>query len=70
MSDEQPAQEPWTPTIWGMSCPFNKQGVPVVGNFGRSIRTVVIMPVETWTRLCKEHPSLGAQKFNVGTFGD
>jgi hypothetical protein len=56
--------------IWGLSCPFNKQGVPVVGSFGSRIRQVVIMDVATWTALCKEHPTLGATEFEVGTYGD
>lgn len=56
--------------IWGMSCPFNKQGVPVVGSFGSCIRNVVIIPAETWTALCKEHPTLAATEFEVGIYGD
>ena len=28
------------------------------------------MPVETWTRLCKEIPDLGTRQFEVGTTED
>ncbi len=63
----EPTPPVWEPTIWAFHCPFTKAGAPSVGSFGSSIRPVVIMPVATWTRLCKEIPALASMKFNVGT---
>lgn len=53
--------------IWVLHIPFNKQGAPVVGNFGRTIAPVVIMPMATWTRLCQQIPELGRMQFEVGS---
>ena len=61
-------QEKWKPRIWALSMPFNKQGVPVTGSFGSRIGQVVVIPMATWTRLCKEHPSLATQEFEVGAY--
>ena len=54
--------------IWALTCPFTKQGVPVMGSFGSQIRQVVIIPVATWTRLCQEIPGLAATTFEVGSY--
>lgn len=54
-------------TIYALQCPFSKRNFPVVGSFGSLIREVVIIPVETWSQLCREIPGLAAAKFNVGT---
>ena len=54
--------------IWSVACPFNKKGFPVVGSFGKTIRNVVIIPTDTWTRLCREHPTLAATQFEVGHY--
>jgi hypothetical protein len=32
------------PRIWALHCPFTKTGFPVLGNFGRTIRPVVVDP--------------------------
>jgi hypothetical protein len=53
--------------IWAFHCPFNRHGVPVLGNFGGSIKPVVILPMATWTKLCREIPELGQRQFDVGT---
>jgi len=52
--------------LWASACPFDKRGTPVLGTIGASVGNVVVMRVETWTALCKEHPSLGETKFDVG----
>lgn len=56
------------PRIWAMHCPFRKTGSPVLGTFGAKVRPVVILPMETWTALCREIPELGAKQFEVGSF--
>lgn len=53
--------------IWAFHCPFRKTGSPVLGSFGATIRPVVIVPMETWTKLCREIPELGARQFEVGS---
>jgi hypothetical protein len=35
---------------------------------GSTVRPVVILPMETWTALCREIAALGAKQFEVGTF--
>lgn len=50
-----------------MACPFTKRGFPSVGNFGASVRNVVIFDMATWTQLCKDVPQLQTTKFEVGT---
>ncbi len=54
--------------IWVLHCPFTKSGVPNVGNFGSTVRPVVILPLETWQKLCAVLPSLAAEQFEVGTY--
>lgn len=61
MADETP-----TYRIWMMHCPCRKTGSPVVGTFGRTIQPVVIMRMETWTRLCQDVPQLQTTMFDVG----
>lgn len=51
--------------IWPTPIPFNKQGWPVVGNFGKEWRQVVVMDAETFKRLIAEHPSLATAQFEV-----
>lgn len=53
--------------IWCLHCPFTKKGFPVLGNFGATIAPVVVLPMATWTKLCKEIPELGKRQFEVGT---
>jgi len=55
------------PRIWAAHCPFNKQGTPVLGSFGSTVRPVVVIPMATWTKLCKDIPELGAMQFEVGS---
>jgi hypothetical protein len=52
--------------IWVLNCPFTKSGFPVMGNFGRTIRPVVIIPTATWRQLCQENPALATTQFEVG----
>lgn len=56
--------------IWSLQCPFNKHGVPVMGSFGSTERTVIVMTVTTWSELCKRVEGLATQRFEVGTYGD
>lgn len=56
--------------IWNLEAPFTKTGFPVVGSFGRTIRPVIIMEVETFQRLVKEHPSPETAQFKVGELTD
>lgn len=55
------------PVIWAVHCPFRKNGTPVLGTMGAEIRGVIVIPVETWTALCREIPALGAKQFTVGS---
>lgn len=64
MSDQEVKAHPIR--IWALHCPFSKSGFPVLGSFGSTVRGVVIIPVETWTKLCKEIPDLAARQFEVG----
>lgn len=73
MADEQPPQPPPAtitpfPRIWTAYCPFNKTGAPVLGNFGKEVRGVVIMEIATWNKLCADIPALQTTQFEVGTF--
>lgn len=56
--------------IWALHCPFKKDGFPSVGNFGATVKPVVIMSMETWKRLCADVPQLQTTQFNVGTYVD
>lgn len=40
---------------------------PNLGNFGSTVRPVVILPLATWTKLCQEIPELATMQFEVGT---
>ena len=53
--------------IWAMWCPFRKTGSPVLGSFGATERQVIIIPVESWKKLCAENPGLQTRQFEVGT---
>jgi hypothetical protein len=54
--------------IWAAHCPFKKNGFPSLGTFGATVKPVVIMSMETWTRLCKDVPQLQTTQFEVGTY--
>lgn len=54
--------------IWPTPIPFRKDGTPVVGNFGPTIRQVVIIEAETFKRLIAEHPSLTTARFEVAEY--
>ena len=54
-------------TVWSTEAPFRKDGFPVVGTFGATSRSVIIMTRETFKRLVDEHPSLSTAEFRVGT---
>lgn len=56
------------PRIWTAYCPFRKTGSPVLGNMGATVEAVVVMKMDTWTRLCREVPALQTMQFEVGTF--
>lgn len=59
-------KEPYT--IWVDVCAFRKDGTPITGNIGSSVRRVVIIESETWNRLVADVPRLGTTNFRVGTF--
>lgn len=54
--------------IWALWCPFNKKGFPVLGSFGSTERSVVIIPMETWNQLCADNPGLQTTQFDVGHY--
>jgi hypothetical protein len=61
-------EPPKLPRIWAAHCPFRKSGSPVLGNVGATIRPVIVMEMDTWTRLCQDVPALQTMQFEVGTF--
>lgn len=62
-ADEIEAPAPYR--IWPESMPFRRNGTPVVGNMGSSVRRVVIMDAETFKRLVSETPALATARFEV-----
>ncbi len=54
--------------IWVLPCPFRKDGAPSLGTFGKTIRNVIIVPIDTWEKLCAENPALAATQFEVGGY--
>ena len=54
--------------IWALHCPFKKDGFPSLGTFGKTIEPIIIMKVDTWTKLCAKHPSLSEEQFEVGSY--
>jgi hypothetical protein len=54
--------------IWGVWCPFNKRGAPVLGTFGSTSESIVIIRAVDWANLCREIPELGTRQFEVGTY--
>jgi hypothetical protein len=62
----EPAPTPRT--MWVMHCPFRKNGSPVVGTMGSTVRTVVIFDIDEWKRLCEEVPHLATTHFRVGSY--
>lgn len=54
--------------IWALGCPFNKKGFPVMGTFGSSIRSVIVIDHATWKRLCADIPALQTAQFEVGEY--
>jgi hypothetical protein len=52
-------------TIWATLAPFRKNGTPVIGNMGSTVKDVVVMESETFRRLVREHPSLATAEFSV-----
>lgn len=54
------------PTLYVGDGPARADGSPVLGNFGKKIGRFVIMDIDTWKKLCADHPTLQTQKFRVG----
>jgi hypothetical protein len=52
--------------IWVAECAFKKNDFPSLGTFGVKVAQVVIIPQETWNRLCAEIPALATRQFEVG----
>lgn len=65
MNDKQ-AEQPFR--MWALHCPFNKDGFPSMGSFGRTIEPVIVMKMDTWIKLCAKYPDLGAEQFEVGSY--
>jgi hypothetical protein len=59
-------EAPESYTIWMVTAPFNKHGVPLMGRSGASARRVVVMDGDTFKRLIAEHPSLATAQFRTG----
>lgn len=57
-------------TLWSMVCPFRKNGTPVLGTMGSTLRNVIVMESETFKKLVADHPSLATAQFRVGTFNE
>lgn len=49
-------------------CPYRKNGSPVLGSFGATIKPVVLFELDEWKRLCKLVPALADMEFDVGSF--
>lgn len=50
-----------------MTCPFARDGAPVLGQAGYTEQGVVIMTLATWNKLCEDVPDLAKTQFQVGT---
>ncbi len=55
--------------VWSIDMPFRKDGAPVAGTMGSTIKRVLVIEAETFKRLIDEHPSLQTARFDVGEFG-
>lgn len=53
-------------TLWAGTTTFRKDGTPVLGTMGRTAQRVVIMPVDEFTRMIGEHPTLRDAQFDIG----
>ena len=63
------APTPETPvTMWAAHCSFRKNGSPVLGNWGSTVRQVVLFDMAEWKRLCEQVPALATTQFRVGTY--
>lgn len=59
------ANEPYT--AWAATTAFRKDGAPVLGTMGSSVRRVIVMEVETFKRMLREHPEFAAAtQFRIG----
>ena len=56
--------------IWVVHCPFRKDGTPVLGRVGRTVRSVVVIELATWKKLCQDVPQLQTTMFEVGAYDD
>lgn len=54
--------------MWVLDAPFNKRGVPLMGQFGSRSGHVVIFTVSEWKRLCENVPQLQTTQFEVGSY--
>lgn len=54
--------------MWVLETPFNKRGVPVMGQFGSRSGNVVIFTTAEWKRLCDSVPQLQTTQFEVGSY--
>ena len=72
MTDDRVLSAPTEPQkpvrMWVLEAPFNKRGVPLMGNFGSRSGNVVIFTVSEWKRLCDAVPELQTTQFEVGSY--
>lgn len=52
--------------LWAVTAPFTKDGIPLVGTFGKSAQRVVIMTADTFERLIAATPALATARFEIG----
>jgi len=61
--------EPKSPIrMWVLEAPFNKRGVPVMGQFGSRSGNVVVFSMAAWKKLCEDVPQLQTTQFEVGSY--
>lgn len=56
--------------LWSLDAPFRKNGTPVIGTMGSSVRRVVVMEAATFQRMVKEYPALATARFEVGSYDE
>lgn len=54
--------------IWPEHCAFRKNGTPVVGTMGSTIRQVIIIDTATWKRMVGEIPGMATAQFEVPNY--
>lgn len=69
LEETRERQEPAKPVrMCVLEAPFNKRGVPLMGQFGSRSGNVVIFTIAEWKRLCETVPQLQTTQFEVGSY--